>query len=77
MAIDTPVSVAGMHVSPGDLIHADRHGCVIVPHQAAGDIPAAAATIVRKEAIILEASRRLGFSAKDLEGAFSDSDEIL
>ena len=76
VAIGTPVSVAGMHVDPGDLIHADRHGCVVIPQEVAGDIPAAAAMIVRKEAVILEASRRPGFSAKDLERAFSDSDEI-
>ena len=76
VAIDTPVSVAGMHVTPGDLIHADHHGCVVIPHAVAGEIPAAAAMIGRKEAVILDASRRPGFSAKDLRRALSDSDEI-
>ena len=44
--------------------------------QVAGDIPAAAAMIVRKEAVILEASRRPGFSVKALERAFTESDDI-
>ena len=30
-AIDLEVSVHGLHVRPGDLIHADRHGAVVVP----------------------------------------------
>ena len=65
-----------MHVNPGDLIHADHHGCVVIPHQAAGDIPAAAAMVARKEAVILDASRKQSFSAKDLKTAFSTSDDI-
>ena len=31
--IDTPVNVFGLTVSPGNLIHADRHGAVVVPNE--------------------------------------------
>lgn len=31
-AIDTPVTIGGLTVTPGDLVHADEHGVVIVPH---------------------------------------------
>src|SRR5215813_3707415 len=34
------VSVAGMVVSPNDVIHADRHGAVVIPHDAVTKIPA-------------------------------------
>ena len=76
VSFDTQVSVAGMHVNPGDLIHTDHHGCVVIPHSVGCDIPVAAATIARKEAVILDASRRPCFSAKDLERAFADSDDF-
>ncbi len=75
-AIDVPVSIAGMQVKPGDLIHADRHGAVVVPHEVARDISAAAARIVRKEAVILDACRKPGFSTDILRKAFAQSDEI-
>src|SRR5690606_25355250 len=29
--IDVPVTILGMEVRPGDLIHADRHGAVNIP----------------------------------------------
>jgi regulator of RNase E activity RraA len=74
--IDIDVEVAGMRVSPGDLIHADRHGCVVVPHALAALVPAAAATIVRREAVILDAARQPGFGVKQLEAAMQAGDEI-
>jgi regulator of RNase E activity RraA len=30
-----PVHICGMTVNPGDLIHADCHGAVVIPHEAA------------------------------------------
>ncbi len=61
-----PVTVHGMTVEPGDLIHADRHGAVVVPIDVAGDVPAAAAEIATGEARLIEASRQPGFSAATL-----------
>jgi len=48
---------------------------IVISHSVARDIPAVAAKS-RKQAIILEASRRPGFSAKDLERSFVGNDEI-
>ena len=73
---DTDVSVAGMAVAPGDLVHADRHGCVVVPASVAGRVAAAAATIAAKEGVILEAARAPGFTAARLRRAIADSDDI-
>ena len=74
--IDKPVSVAGMLVSPGDLIHADRHGAVVVPTELAREVVKAAALIARREKVILDAARRPGFSTADLRKAFAEMDEI-
>ena len=57
------VTVMGMSVRPGDLLHADRHGAVVIPHDVARSLPAVAADLAAKELILIEASKRPGFSA--------------
>lgn len=37
-----PVRVFGMTVHPGDLIHADKHGAVVIPKEIAAEVAAAA-----------------------------------
>jgi regulator of RNase E activity RraA len=64
-----PVNVAGMRVSDGDLIHADQHGAVVIPHAVAGQVKAVAEQIGRREQVILEAARQPGFSAEKLRAA--------
>jgi regulator of RNase E activity RraA len=76
VAFDEPVTVAGMHVSPGDLIHADRHGAVIVPPDAVTEVPNAAALIARREAVLIGAAKQPGFSIETLRKAFAQADEI-
>lgn len=71
-----PVTVAGMAVQSGDLIHADRHGAVVIPADAAAGIPAAADLIARREAVIIEASRQSGFTWRELADAIRKGDEI-
>ncbi|MGQ0662840.1 MAG: RraA family protein [Pseudomonadota bacterium] len=70
------VSVAGMTVRSGDLVHADRHGAVVRPHAAAPRVAAAAAVLGRREAVILEAAKRPGFSAAALQQALGEADDI-
>jgi len=61
-----PVTVHGMQVTPGDLIHADQHGAVVVPIEAAGAIPEAVAAIAAHEHRLISASQQPGFSAATL-----------
>ncbi len=58
-----PVTVHGMAVEDGDLIHADQHGAVVIPHDVAADIPAAASTIAANERRLLDAAERPDFNA--------------
>jgi regulator of RNase E activity RraA len=74
--VGTVVSVAGMIVSPNDIIHADRHGAVVVPADAVKLIPAAADLIARREKILIDASRKPGFSIDQLRQAFAEVAEI-
>lgn len=60
------VTVHGMTVEPGDLIHADQHGAVVIPIDVADQIPAAAAKIAAGEQVLIKASGEPGFSAAKL-----------
>ena len=75
-AFGVPVTVAGMEVVPGDLVHADRHGAVVIPHALARRVPEAAALIGRREAVILKAARSPDFSIEKLAEAMATQDEI-
>lgn len=70
------VDVHGMTVQHGDLVHADRHGAVVIPHDVAASIPGAVDLLVRKEKVILDIARAPGFSIDALRDALKRSDEI-
>jgi 4-hydroxy-4-methyl-2-oxoglutarate aldolase len=52
-----PVRVFGMLVQPGDLIHADKHGAVVIPREIARDLAEAAREVERREKPMLAACR--------------------
>src|SRR5947209_9369747 len=70
------VSIAGMVVSANDVIHADRHGAVLIPHDAVAKIPAAVDLLTRRERVLIEASKQPGFSVDRLRQAYREQDEI-
>ena len=70
------VNVAGMTVADGDIVHADRHGAVVVPREAVAKIPAAVDLLTRREAVILGVARGDGFDIDVLKRAMADSAEI-
>ena len=56
-----------MTVRPGDLIHADRHGAVVVPPDVAAAVPDAVERLAAAESVLIEASREPGFGIDRLE----------
>ena len=70
------VNVTGMTVDDGDIVHADRHGAVVVPREAVEKLPAAVELLTRREAVILAAARSEGFDIDTLKRAMADSAEI-
>ena len=70
------VTVAGMQVSDGDLIHADQHGAVVIPQEVAEDIKEAAELIFRREAVVITAAQQPGFSVGALRKAQAGTAEI-
>ena len=66
VAWNVPVTVHGMQVRPGDLVHADRHGAVVIPPDVAERLPDAAAGIARAESLLIEGSKKPGFDFETL-----------
>jgi regulator of RNase E activity RraA len=65
--VGSPVTVAGMSVSPGDLIHADRHGALVIPLDVAAQLPDAAERVMKGETVLIEASKQPDFGIAKLE----------
>lgn len=70
------VRVAGMTVRSDDLIHADRHGAVVIPLDIAAKVPEACELCGRREKPILEIARAKDFSLEKLKAALKRSAEI-
>lgn len=62
-----PVTVGGVKVKPGDLVHGDQHGVQIVPPEIARDIPAACEQIIARERTIIDFCRSTNFSLDGLK----------
>ena len=52
-----PVTIHGMAVKSGDLIHADRHGAIVVPLNTIDGMKAAAEKLSATEAKIIAAAK--------------------
>ena len=61
-----PVSVGGLEVRPGDLLHGDRHGVVNIPLSIAAQLPAAVRAIELAEREIIGFCQSPGFSFEGL-----------
>lgn len=64
--IGTPVTVDGMEVQTGTLLHGDQHGIVTVPAQIATEVPNVAAKLQRSEQEVIEFCRCKNFSVAKL-----------
>ncbi len=74
--VDLEVTVHGMRVRPGDLIHADRHGAVVLPADKLADLLLAVDLVTRREAPILAAARQADFDLAKLRAAMAEADDI-
>jgi regulator of RNase E activity RraA len=65
-----------MTVRSDDLIHADRHGAIVIPLDIAAKLPEAAELCGRRETPILEIARSPAFTLEKLKEALARSAEI-
>jgi regulator of RNase E activity RraA len=71
-----PVEVFGLKAGPDDLIHADRHGAVVIAPEIAPELPRAIDLVIRKEAPILRAARDPGFTVDKLVEAWGEAEDV-
>lgn len=60
------VEVGQASISPGDIIHADRHGALVIPPEAVEALPAAADAVMAREDRLLSWVRSPAFDPDDI-----------
>jgi regulator of RNase E activity RraA len=66
-----PVRIGGTIVSPGDLLHGDRHGVVVIPARVAGSLARAAAEVEEAERELIRYCQSAEFSQEGLKRSFA------
>jgi regulator of RNase E activity RraA len=69
--VGTPVSIFGLTIIDGDLIHADRHGGLVIPPDVIPDLAVAIQKLLDTEHIILQPARADDFNIEKLETAWA------
>jgi regulator of RNase E activity RraA len=64
------VSVCGLTVSKGDLLHGDANGLVSIPHEIARRLPTAARKVTKAEAVLVDYIQGPAFDPKTLAKRF-------
>ncbi len=70
--IGVGATVFGLAIRDGDLIHADRHGAVVIPTDVLPSLPAALDTLAASERLVLEPASRGEIGIDALLEAWSD-----
>jgi regulator of RNase E activity RraA len=70
-SVNEPVCVMSLSVSPGDLVHADRHGAVVIPTDVIDLLSAAIKKMQETEQLILGPARGEGFDFAAFEEAWA------
>lgn len=69
--IGEPVNIFGLAVKDGDLIHADRHGALVIPGDVMDQLHEAITKLLATEKLVLEPARADGFDYDAFEKAWS------
>lgn len=69
--IGCAVDIFGLAVKEGDLIHADRHGAIVIPKDVIDVLEAAIEKLLSTEHLILEPARQEGFDFEDFKAAWA------
>ncbi|MEM8577833.1 MAG: RraA family protein [Pseudomonadota bacterium] len=68
---DGPVRVHGLDIAPGDWVHADRHGAVVIPPEVLPDLAGAIATLQKAEGIVFDAVKGKRIDFAEFEAAWA------
>lgn len=70
-SIGQPVQVMGLEVRQGDLVHADRHGAVVVPPELIPALDTAIRKLLETERLVLDPARKPDFDFAAFEAAWA------
>lgn len=70
--IGTPVDVFGLQITDGDLVHADRHGALVIPEAEIETLEAAIQKLLETEKLVLTPARQEGFDFDAFQAAWAD-----
>ena len=71
-SVNQPINIFGMNIKSGDLVHADRHGAVVVPTDVIDDLEASILKMQKTERLVLDPARKKGFDFNAFETAWND-----
>ena len=74
--MNQPVTVFDLEIQPGDLVHADRHGAVIIPDSIVDILPRDIDLVTQAEQPVLDAARSPDFSIEKLVQAWRILEKI-
>lgn len=77
LAVNVPVTVGGICIYPGDLLHGDLNGVTTIPHEIAAEIPDACEGLASAEKIILDYVRGTGITAAGMGEARKECSDML
>ena len=69
--VGTEVSIFGLSIRDGDLVHADRHGALVFPPEVVDVLEQAIIKLLETEKLILEPARQSGFDFDAFEKAWA------
>jgi 4-hydroxy-4-methyl-2-oxoglutarate aldolase len=70
------VSIGGLEVRPGDLVHADRHGAHTIPIEIAAAIPPMAQKIMNRKRQLISVCQSPDFSLEKLRKAIQETEDF-
>ncbi len=73
--LECPVEIFGMKVRPGDLVHADQHGALVIPPEIMPELQAAIEKLLATEQIIIAPAKQDGFDIETLETAWHEFEQ--
>ena len=73
--IDTPVTIFDMTIEPGELVHADQHGAIVIPEDILPKLGDAIKILLTNEQIIIGPARESGFDIDKLMEAWKVFEE--
>ncbi|WP_438991723.1 RraA family protein [Lentibacter sp.] len=69
--IGTGADIMGLRVEEGELVHADRHGALVIPPEVMEGLEEAILKLLETEKLVLDPARKEGFDFEAFEAAWS------